>query len=60
MRSRRCREEIAADGESVLDRFGHKHPHPLLVAERTARAGFTSVMKMLRLDVPAPPKPGAS
>jgi hypothetical protein len=56
MRARRCREEIAADGETVLDRFGHKVMHPLLPAERGARQAFVSAMKVLRLDVPAPPK----
>ena len=58
-RARRCREQIADDGEMVLDRFGCKQMHPLLPAERGARQAFVSAMKVLRLDVPAPPKPGA-
>jgi len=57
MRARLRREQIAEEGATVLDRFGRLQQHPLLVAERNARAGFASIMKMLRLDVPAG-KPG--
>jgi phage terminase small subunit len=59
MRARRCREQIAREGETVLDRFEQLQAHPLLAAERGARQAFASVMRLLRLDVPAPPKPGA-
>ena len=57
-RARRCREQIADEGETVLDRFGHRVMHPLLPAERGARQAFVSAMKTLRLDVPAPARPG--
>jgi len=57
-RARRCREQIADDGETVLDRFGRKQMHPLLPAERAARQAFVSAMKVLRLDVPALTKSG--
>lgn len=50
-RSRRCRETIDADGESVRDRFGQVKPHPLLAAERDARAAFLAAMRALNLDL---------
>jgi phage terminase small subunit len=51
MRARRCREKIDADGEAVTDRFGQVKPHPLLAAERDARAAFLSAMRTLNLDL---------
>lgn len=51
MRSRRCRQAIDKDGETLPDRFGQIKPHPLLPAERDARAGFLSAMKILGLDL---------
>jgi hypothetical protein len=50
-RARRCREKIDADGETILDRFDQVKPHPLLPAERDARAAFLSGMKALNLDL---------
>ena len=50
-RGRRCRERIDKDGEAVLDRFGTIKAHPLLAAERDARAGFLAAMKALALDL---------
>src|SRR5690348_6157715 len=47
MRARRCREAIDRDGESVRDRFDQLKPHPLLSAERDARAAFLQVMRAL-------------
>jgi hypothetical protein len=49
MRARRCREQITHDGLTVADRFGQSAPHPLLIAEKTARAAFLAGMKALRL-----------
>jgi len=51
MRGRRCRQAIDKDGETLPDRFGQVKPHPLLPAERDARAGFLSAMKILGLDL---------
>ncbi len=50
-RARRCRETVDADGEAVKDRFGQTKPHPLLAAERDARASFLAGMRALSLDL---------
>ncbi len=50
-RMRRCREAIDRDGEAVRDRFEQLKPHPLLAAERDARAAFLSAMRLLNLDI---------
>ena len=50
-RARKCREAVDADGETLLDRFQQVKPHPLLAAERDARAAFLAAMRLLRLDV---------
>ena len=50
-RSRRCREQIDRDGETITDRFEQIKPHPLLPAERDARAAFLAAMRMLNLDL---------
>lgn len=42
---------IDADGEAVEDRFGQVKPHPLLTAERDARAQMLAALKQLNLDV---------
>ncbi len=52
-RARRCREQIDRDGEAIKDRFGQLKPHPLLAAERDARAAFLSAMRALNLDLGA-------
>ena len=48
---RRCREAIDRDGETVVDRFKQVKGHPLLAAERDARAAFLAGMRMLNLDI---------
>lgn len=50
-RARRCRERIDADGEAIVDRWGQLKPHPLLAAERDARAALLSGLKALNLDL---------
>ena len=50
-RARRCRQAIDRNGETVLDRFDQTKPHPLLAAERDARAAFLAAMRMLNLDI---------
>ena len=50
-RARRCPEAVDRDGEAVKDRFAQIKPHPLLAAERDARAAFLAGMRSLNLDV---------
>ena len=50
-RARRCREQIDRDGEAVRDKWNQIKCHPLLAAERDARASFLSAMRLLNLDV---------
>lgn len=50
-RARRCREAVDKDGESVRDRFGQVRGHPLLPAERDARAAYLAALRMLNLDI---------
>lgn len=52
-RARRCRETVERDGEVFRDRFGQLRPHPLLSAERDARAAFLAAMRTLNLDLGA-------
>ena len=54
-RARRCRERIQTDGEALPDRWGQLKPHPLLAAERDARAAFIACMKALHLDLGVQP-----
>jgi phage terminase small subunit len=49
-RARRCREAIDKDGMTFLDKFGQVKIHPLVAAERDARAAFMSGVKALRLE----------
>ena len=51
MRARRCRIQIATEGETIPDRFGIMKVHPLLAAERDARRAFQQGMKQLNLDL---------
>jgi hypothetical protein len=51
MRVRRCRVQIDTQGETVTDRFGQVRSHPLLAAERDARAAFLAAMRALNLDL---------
>jgi P27 family predicted phage terminase small subunit len=53
-RAEECRLRIAKDGVTVKDRFGIGQAHPLLPAERGARAQFLQAARDLGLDeVPA-------
>jgi P27 family predicted phage terminase small subunit len=49
-RARRCREAIDKDGMTFQDKFGQVKIHPLVAAERDARAAFMSGVKALRLE----------
>lgn len=49
-RAERCRQQINAEGETTLDRFGQSKPHPLLSAERDSRSQFLTAFKALGLD----------
>ena len=58
-RLRECQAAIARDGQMVLDRFGQRKAHPLLPAERDARAQMLAALKALNLDVePIHAQPG--
>jgi hypothetical protein len=46
----RCRETIDRDGELIQTRYGPKM-HPLLPAERDARAALTRALYRLNLDL---------
>jgi phage terminase small subunit len=58
-RAKRVREQIEKDGLTIRDRFGQTRAHPLLAAERDARAGLVSALKALNLAVePLNSQPG--
>jgi P27 family predicted phage terminase small subunit len=46
-----ARVKINADGMTIFDRHGTEKGHPLLAAERDARAQWLAALKMLNLDV---------
>ena len=50
-RAQNCRAHIERDGELVQDRFGQSKPHPLLAAERDARAQMLNALRQLNLDI---------
>ena len=50
-RMRLSQSEIARDGQTILDRFDQRKPHPLLQTERDARYAFMSALKQLNLDL---------
>ena len=52
-RAERCRATIDNDGETIDDRFGQIKTHPLLAAERDARAQFLAALRQLHLDLSA-------
>lgn len=54
-RANECRERIAKEGATVLDRFGQSKAHPLTAVERDARQGFRAALKLLNLDIAAIP-----
>lgn len=47
-----CRKRIEKDGVSVRDRWGQVKPHPLLAAERDARAAVLAALRQLSLPIP--------
>ena len=50
---------IAVEGMTFKDRFGQPRPHPLLAAERDARAQYLAGLRMLNLDLePRRERPG--
>lgn len=50
-RSRRCREQIEVEGQTVEDRFGQTKAHPLLAPEKEARSSYLAGMRILNLDL---------
>jgi hypothetical protein len=50
-RARTCREAVDRDGAIYRDRFDQPKPHPLIAAERDARAAFIAGMRALNLDL---------
>lgn len=50
-RAKSASEQIEKDGMTISDKFGQIRPHPLLAAERDARAGFLAALKALNLDL---------
>lgn len=53
-RMRLAQSAIKRDGVTVLDRFGQRKAHPLLPAERDARAQMLAALRALNLDVEPP------
>jgi len=50
-RARTCRETVDREGAIYRDRFDQPKPHPLIAAERDARAAFVAGMRALNLDL---------
>jgi P27 family predicted phage terminase small subunit len=48
-----CRDLIATQGVTVLDRYGVPKGHPALAAERDARVGLLRTLRELGLDAAA-------
>lgn len=46
-----CQSAIDREGVSVVDRWGQTKSHPLLAAERDARAAVLAGLRALHLDV---------
>lgn len=58
-RMRGAQEAIERDGMTIMDRFGQRKAHPLLPAERDARAQMLAALRALNLDVePLHDRPG--
>lgn len=57
-RAERCRAAISRDGESVLGRDGQVRAHPLIAAERDARAGALAALKRLDIGTTEPARVG--
>jgi P27 family predicted phage terminase small subunit len=54
-RMRQAQALIAAEGLTVLDRYGTAKAHPAVVIERDSRTAFLRAMRELGLDLDAPP-----
>ncbi len=50
-RARECREQIDRDGLTIEGRDGQVKVHPLVAAERDARAAWLSAIKALGLEL---------
>jgi len=50
-RAESARKQIDADGMLIADRWGQRKPHPLIPAERDARAQWLQSLKLLDLDI---------
>jgi P27 family predicted phage terminase small subunit len=63
-RMRSCQRSIRKHGQMQTDRFGQLKVHPLLSAERDARAAMLHSLKSLNLDLEPlhdrPGRPGGS
>jgi P27 family predicted phage terminase small subunit len=58
-RMRHAQDAIRDEGMTVFDRFGQRKAHPLLPAERDARAQMLAALRALNLDVePIHDRPG--
>jgi hypothetical protein len=53
-RSEQAREQIAADGICVPDRYGVLKAHPAVAIERDSRLAFARLLRELALDTAAP------
>lgn len=53
-RSEQAREQIAADGITVPDRYGVLKAHPAVAIERDSRLAFARLLRELALDAAAP------
>jgi P27 family predicted phage terminase small subunit len=51
-REQACRKRIEKDGVAVTDKWGQTKPHPLLAAERDARAQVLAALRALSLPIP--------
>ena len=56
-RSEQAREAIAAEGLTVVDRYGTPKAHPCVSIERDSRTAFVRGLRELALDVDAPDAP---
>lgn len=50
-RMKQCQRRIKKDGQVIHDRFKQLRVHPLLAAERGARAQMLAALKALNLDL---------
>jgi len=57
-RGERCRHAIERDGEVTVGRDGQPRVHPLIAAERDARAGALAALKRLDIGQVSAARPG--